>query len=172
MIDDHVFLHQPDKITIADSARIDWNVRINGGEGCVIGEHVHVATGCVINAGNGYVEMQEGSGCSNNVVIAAGAPDLRFAHISAADDPANVHPLRKRTVIGKHVVIFANATICPGVTIGDYAVIGAGAVVTKDVPERAIVMGCPARIVGVRAQRAKDLSFTSVYYDKAELVTA
>lgn len=148
MIDDHVYLHQPERITIAPSARIDWNVRINGGDGCVIGEHVHIATGSVINAGNGYVEMGEGSGCSNNVVIAAGMPDLAYAYISAADEPENVHPLRMRTIIGKHVVIFANATILPGVTIGDYAVIGAGAVVTKDVPGGETWAGVPAQKIG------------------------
>lgn len=156
MIDEHVYLHQPDKITIAPTARIDWNVRINGGEGCVIGEHVHIATGCVINAGNGYVEMGEGSGCSNGVVIAAGMPDLAFPFISAADMPENQHPLRLKTVIGKHVVIFANATILPGVTIGDFAVIAAGAVVTRDVPAGEVWAGTPARKIRGRGMKIDD----------------
>lgn len=155
MIDQHVYLHQPERITIAASARIDWNVRINGGNGCVIGEHVHIATGCVINAGNGYVEMGDGSGCSNNVVICGGMPDLNYPHISAADVLENQHPLRMRTVIGKHVVIFANATVLPGVSIGDYAVIAAGAVVTKDVPKGEIWAGCPAKRIGERQFIAK-----------------
>lgn len=163
MIENHVYLHQSERITIANTARIDWNVRINGGLGCVIGEHVHIATGCVINAGNGYVEMQEGSGCSNNVVIAAGMPDLSYLHISAADIPADQHPLRMKTVIGRHVVIFANATICPGVTIGKGAVIGAGAVVTKDVPPWAVMMGVPARQVGVRRIEPSGMTY-KIYY--------
>lgn len=145
MIDEHVYLHQPERITIAPTARVDWNVRINGGEGCVIGEHVHIATGCVINAGSGYVEMQEGSGCSNNVVIASGHPDLGYLHISAADLPEHQHPVRLRTIIGKHVVIFPNAVIYPGVTIGMCSVIGAGSVVTKDVAPFTVVGGVPAR---------------------------
>lgn len=157
LIDDHVFLHQPDKITIAPTARIDWNVRINGGDGCVIGEHVHVASGSVINAGGGYVEMQEGSGCSNNVVIAAGMPDIDYMYISAADPPDYQHPLRMRTVIGRRVVIFANATICPGVTIGEYSVIAAGAVVTKDVPSFEVWGGVPAKRLGSRADFAPSL---------------
>lgn len=150
MIDEHVYLHQPERITIAPTARIDWNVRINGGDGCVIGEHVHIATGCVINAGNGYVEMQEGSGCSNNVVIAAGMPDLDYLHISAADPKPHQHPLHMRTVIGKHVVIFAGAVVLPGVTIGDGAVIGAGAVVTKNVPAWEVWASVPARKINDR----------------------
>lgn len=152
MIDSNVYLHQPEKITIAPTARIDWNVRINGGDGCVIGEHVHIATGCVINAGNGYVEMGEGSGCSNNVVIAAGMPDLAFMHISAADEAQHQHPIRKRTIVGAHVVIFANATICPGVIIGNGAVIGAGAVVTKSVPAWEVWAGVPARKIATRGE--------------------
>ena len=49
--------------------------------------------------------------------------------------------------IGRHVWIGANATVLPGVTIGDGAIIAAGAVVTRDVPENAIVGGVPARIM-------------------------
>jgi galactoside O-acetyltransferase len=152
MIDANVYLHQPERITIARTARIDWNVRINGGLGVRIGEHVHIATGSVINAGNGYVEMQEGSGCSNNVVIAAGMPDLAFIYISAAEFPEFQHPIRMKTMIGKYVVIFAGAVICPGVTIGDGAVIGAGAVVTKDIPGWEVWAGNPARKLSTRGE--------------------
>lgn len=169
-IDEHVYLHQPERIAIADTARIDWNVRINGGQGVNIGPHVHIATGCVINAGNGYVEMGEGSGCSNNVVIAAGMPDLAFAHISAADEPEHQHPLRSYTRIGKHVVIFANATICPGVTIGDYSVIGAGAVVTRDVPPWTVWMGVPAKMAGKRGVMANGKLSVSYFGKGAEPV--
>ena len=52
--------------------------------------------------------------------------------------------------IGNHVFIGANTTILPGVTIGDYAVIGAGSIVTHDVPARTVVAGVPAKgICGV-----------------------
>lgn len=52
--------------------------------------------------------------------------------------------------IGDHIFIGANATILPGVTIGDYAVIGAGSIVTHDVPARTVVAGVPAKeICGV-----------------------
>lgn len=52
-----------------------------------------------------------------------------------------------RIRIGNHVFIGANATILPGVAIGDYAVIGAGSVVTHDVPPRTVVAGVPARAI-------------------------
>lgn len=65
----------------------------------------------------------------------------------------NTHVLlkSKKNLIGPHIGKFAkigaNATILPGVRIEAYALIGAGAVVTKDVPEGAVVIGNPARII-------------------------
>lgn len=148
-----IFL-QPERISIGAHSRIDGLCKLQGGEGLTIGKHVHIASHCTINAGGGTVEFGDHSGCSNGVVIAAGHPDLSYEHISAADFSHDQHPIRGKTIIGHHVVIFANATILPGVTIGDYAVIGAGAVVTKDVPPFAVAMGVPARVVGRRVKRA------------------
>lgn len=47
--------------------------------------------------------------------------------------------------IGKHVWIGSNATVCPGVTIGDGTAVAAGAVITKDIPANAVVGGVPAK---------------------------
>jgi acetyltransferase-like isoleucine patch superfamily enzyme len=54
----------------------------------------------------------------------------------------------KKTLIKKGSSIGANATILPGISIGAHAMIGAGSIITKDVPEHALVYGCPARIQG------------------------
>lgn len=159
-----IFL-RPDKIKIGNHSRIDAFVKIEGGNGVFIGEHVHIASFSHINAGGGVVEFGDHSTCSSHVVIAAGMPDLSFPNISAADLPEHQHPLRMRTIIGRHVVIFANATVLPGVTIGDYSVIGAGAVVTKDVPAWSIAYGNPARVVGVRSQN-EDGQFEIAYFPK------
>jgi acetyltransferase-like isoleucine patch superfamily enzyme len=145
-----IFL-QPERIRIGMHSRIDGMVKLQGGEGLIIGNHVHVASLSVINTGGGTVVFGDHSGCSNGVVICGGMPDLDHMYISAADPERFQRPLRLRAVIGKHVVIFANATICPGVTIGDYAVIAAGAVVTKDVPMGEIWAGVPAKKIGVRS---------------------
>ncbi|EKO3844298.1 N-acetyltransferase [Vibrio harveyi] len=53
-----------------------------------------------------------------------------------------------RTLVQRGASIGANATILPGITIGERSMVGAGAVVTKDVPSKAIVMGNPAKVVG------------------------
>ena len=60
-----------------------------------------------------------------------------------------------RTVVKRGASIGANATLLPGLTIGEGAMIGAGAVVTRDVPPRAVVVGNPARIVGDTSSRAE-----------------
>ena len=52
------------------------------------------------------------------------------------------------TLVRRGASIGSNATILPGITIGEYALVGAGSVVTRDVPDCAIVVGVPARIVG------------------------
>jgi len=59
------------------------------------------------------------------------------------------------TLVKKGASIGANATIICGVTIGENALIGAGAVVTKDVPANAVVAGCPAKIIGKRDSTGK-----------------
>ena len=58
---------------------------------------------------------------------------------------ADMHPAP--IVIGRNVWIGSNATVLPGVTIGDDAVVAAASVVTKDVPEKSVVVGSPARVV-------------------------
>jgi acetyltransferase-like isoleucine patch superfamily enzyme len=58
-----------------------------------------------------------------------------------------VRNLRATTRIGTHCFIGANALILPGVTVGDHAIVAAGAVVTKDVPSYSIVAGNPAKVI-------------------------
>ena len=82
------------------------------------------------------------------------APDCHFI---TADHPRDPVERRSRSrvrglpiTIGKDCWIGANATILPGVTIGDRSIIGAGAVVTKDVPPDSVYVGNPARPIGNR----------------------
>lgn len=151
VLDPHlsIFL-KPKMISIGAHSRIDGLVKIEGGNGVAIGEHVHIASFSHINAGGGEVVFGDHSGCSSHVVICGGRPDIGYLHICAADPMHLQHPIRMRTVIGRYVLIFAGAIICPGVTIGDGAIIAAGAVVAKDVPAMECWAGVPAKKIGER----------------------
>jgi UDP-2-acetamido-3-amino-2,3-dideoxy-glucuronate N-acetyltransferase len=115
------------------------------GERCNLGQNVVVSPGCVI--GNG-VKIQ------NNVSVYTGVtleddvfcgPSMVFTNvINPRSHVERKHEYRP-TVVRRGASIGANATIVCGVTLGRYCFVGAGAVVTRDVPDHALVVGNPAR---------------------------
>ena len=111
-----------------------------GGKHCYFGEWVYANFNLtVVDDGNVYVGDKTMFG-PNVCIATANHPiqkDLREKMLQYNKD---VH-------IGRCVWIGANTVICPGVTIGDYSVIGAGSVVTKDVPEGVVAFGNPCRVV-------------------------
>jgi UDP-2-acetamido-3-amino-2,3-dideoxy-glucuronate N-acetyltransferase len=129
------------------------------GKNCNIGQNVVIFPGVLI--GNG-VKIQ------NNVSVYTGVtleddvfcgPSMVFTNVL---NPRSHIPRKdefKNTLVRKGATIGANATIVCGVTIDSYAFVGAGAVVTKDVPAHALVVGNPARIVGWVCQCGEKLNF-------------
>jgi UDP-2-acetamido-3-amino-2,3-dideoxy-glucuronate N-acetyltransferase len=118
------------------------------GERCVIGQNVNVDGGTII--GNN-VKIQ------NNVSVYTGAvveddvflgPSCVLTNVSNPRSQVNRHSLYETTHLKRGCTIGANATIVCGVTVGRYAFIGAGSVVTKNVPDFALVVGNPARQAG------------------------
>lgn len=108
------------------------------------GQNIKLGRGVFINSGccfqdQGGIEIGDNTLIGQQVVIAT------LNHDFDPEKRANMFP--KSVKIGKRVWIGAHATICPGVTIGDNSIIGAGAVVTKDVPANTIAMGIPAKVV-------------------------
>lgn len=91
--------------------------------------------------GSGRYTIGDGALIGHNVVLATINHDL-----APSENRKNHYAPIK---IGSHVWIGSNATVLPGVTVGDWAVIAAGAVVTKDVPAMAVVGGVPAKILKV-----------------------
>lgn len=108
------------------------------GKNITFGKDVFINSGCHFQD-QGGITVGDGSLIGHNVVLATINHDL---------EPKNNRKNHYAPInIGKKVWIGSNATILAGVTIGDWAVIGAGAVVTKDVPAGAVVGGVPAKII-------------------------
>ncbi|MEM7678603.1 MAG: acyltransferase [Myxococcota bacterium] len=120
------FLHGP--IELADDVSINANVVMDGG-----------AAGIRVGAGTR---------------IAAGASLYAFDHGIAPDRPIREQPVRSVGIdIGADVWLGARVGVTDGVRIGSHAVVAMGAVVTRDVPEYAIVAGVPAKVIGDRRSR-------------------
>ena len=110
---------------------------------CDFGNRVKFGKGVFINhsailSASGGIEFEDG------VMI---APGVRIATIN--HDTNNRHTIYTygKVTIKKNAWLGMNVTICPGITVGKYAVVGAGAVVTKDVPDYAVVGGVPAKVI-------------------------
>jgi len=133
------------------------------GERCVIGQNVNIDGGTLI--GNN-VKIQ------NNVSIYTGAvieddvflgPSCVLTNVTNPRSQVNRHALYETTCLKRGCTIGANATIVCGVTIGRYAFVGAGAVVTKDVPDFALVVGNPARQAGWMSRHGHRLDSPDLY---------
>lgn len=130
-------------VTIKDGTIIEgYGVMRNLGEGLRIGNNVGISQDFFI-AVRGNVTI------GNDTIIGPGVSVFSENHVSTDINIPIVSQGEKRAdvVIGNGVWIGTKATILCGVTIGDGAIVGAGAVVTKDVPPYAIVGGVPARFI-------------------------
>lgn len=110
------------------------------GKNITIGKNVFINSGCHFQD-QGGIEIGDGCLIGHNVVLATINHDLypennRINHYA---------PIK----LGKSVWVGSNSTILPGVTVGDWAVVAAGAVVTRDVPPLTIVGGVPAKVIRV-----------------------
>lgn len=108
------------------------------GKNITLGKDVFINSGCCFQD-QGGIEIGDGSLIGQQVVIAT------LNHGLSPKDRQSMLPAK--VVIGKNVWVGAHATILPGVTVGDNSVIGAGAVVNKDVPANSIAVGVPAKII-------------------------
>lgn len=153
------------KYSVHESSYIDDNVEIGEGtriwhfchiqsgarigDGCSLGQNVNISRNVII--GNGVkiqnnVSVYEGVEIEDNVFC---GPSCVFTNdlTPRAQFPKGSGNYKK-TLVKKAASIGANATIVCGITVGEYAMVAAGAVVTKDVPNYALVMGIPAAMAG------------------------
>jgi UDP-2-acetamido-3-amino-2,3-dideoxy-glucuronate N-acetyltransferase len=157
VVDDHVEIGDGTKTW--HFSHVQSGSRI--GKSCVLGQNVNIANNVTI--GN-FVKIQ------NNVSVYEGVtledfvfcgPSMVFTNIT---DPRSKYPqagskFYKKTLVKEGASLGANCTILCGLTIGRFAFVGAGAVVTKNVPDYALVVGNPATIVGWMSEAGRKLVF-------------
>ena len=160
-----------------DTAVIDEKISIGNGtkiwhfshiqSGAVIGENCSL--GQNVNVGNN-VKIGNSVKIQNNVSVYEGVeledyvfcgPSMVFTNIlfPRCEFSQRGSEFYDKTLVKKSASIGANATIVCGNTIGQYAMIGAGAVITKDVPDFALILGNPGKIVGWVDKKGNRLEF-------------
>lgn len=145
-----VIILKPERVTIGTGARVDSFVKIEGGQGVTIGDYTHVASFVHLNVGGGKLVIGAHVGIASGARIGSGG-NLPAGVSMSASSPAGLQVVeRKTTTIGDYAAVLMNAVVLGGVTLGEGAVVAAGAVATKDIPPWEIWAGVPARKIGVR----------------------
>ena len=129
------------------------------GDKCNIGQNVVVSPGVVLGKNvkiQNNVSIYTGVICEDDVFL---GPSMVFTNVTNPRSGVNRRGEYAQTIVKKGVSIGANATIVCGHDIGEYAFIGAGAVVTKTVPAYALVVGNPARQIGWMSEFGHRLNF-------------
>jgi UDP-2-acetamido-3-amino-2,3-dideoxy-glucuronate N-acetyltransferase len=148
--------------------------RASIGSRCTIGQNVFIASG--VRIGNNVkiqnnVSVYEGVELEDDVFC---GPSMVFTNVNTprSSFPRNKSEEYARTLVKRGASIGANATIVCGHTIGEFAFVGAGAVVTRDVPARSLVFGNPARVQGYACECGEILRFDSESVRCATCATA
>jgi UDP-2-acetamido-3-amino-2,3-dideoxy-glucuronate N-acetyltransferase len=118
------------------------------GKGCNFGQNVHIAGGVIIGDNvkvQNNVSIYTGTTIEDDVFL---GPSCVLTNVTNPRSQVNRHSLYEKILIRRGATIGANATIVCGITIGRYAFISAGAVVTKSVPDYGLIIGVPGRQKG------------------------
>lgn len=131
------------------------------GENCNIGQNVVISPEVVLGKNvkvQNNVSIYTGVICEDDVFL---GPSMVFTNVINPRSAVNRKNQYAKTIVKRGASIGANATIVCGHDIGRYAFIGAGAVVTKHVPDYALVVGNPARQTGWMSEYGQKLTFSS-----------
>lgn len=141
---ENVIIQQPEGVSIGDNVLFYCGVYVHGGTGdIIIGSNTHFAPHCVL-----YGPLEVGNNC-------AVAAHVVFASVGHSKEPVDVPfvelpVVARKIVVEDNVWIGANAVIIQGVRIGTGSIIGACAVVTRDVEPYSVMGGVPARLIRKR----------------------
>ena len=138
--------------TVGDDTRIWHFTHVSGGARigarCVLGQNVFIADGVILGDDvrvQNNVSLYEGVTVEDAVFL---GPSAVFTNVvNPRSEVPRMHEVRA-TRVGRGATVGANATVLCGHVVGRYAMVGAGAVVTRDVPPHALVVGVPARVIG------------------------
>ena len=128
---EELFQRKLEEVTILAPFFCDMGIRVSVGRKVFINENVQLISG-------GGIEIRDG------VLI---APRVCIATVNHDELDRHRFFTYRRVVLGKNAWICTNATICPGVTVGENSIVAAGSVVTRDVPDHVVVGGNPAKII-------------------------
>jgi UDP-2-acetamido-3-amino-2,3-dideoxy-glucuronate N-acetyltransferase len=129
------------------------------GENCNIGQNVVISPGVVLGVNvkiQNNVSVYTGVICEDHVFL---GPSMVFTNVINPRSAINRRGEYSRTLVKKGASIGANATVVCGNNIGSFALVGAGAVITKDVADYALVVGNPAKQIGWVSEYGHRLNF-------------
>ena len=155
-MEDSVFVHE--SAYVDEGAHVGAGTRIwhfshiqsgaHVGSNCVLGQNVNVAAGAIVGDDckiQNNVSVYTGVRCEDDVFL---GPSMVFTNVINPRAAVSRKDEYRPTILKRGVSVGANATIVCGHTLGEYCLIGAGSVVTKDVPAYALMVGNPARQIG------------------------
>ena len=138
------------RFSLGPYSQIDDFVFLYIGEECRIGRNVHIASFCSIIGGGRFI-MEDFSGLSAGCRIITGSDDFTGPALTNPTVPAAFTNVTRGTVtLQRHAVLGTNVVVFPGVTIGEGAAVGAGAIVRKDLAPWTIYAGTNPKPVGKR----------------------
>ncbi len=148
-----VEVRSPDRLVLGSDIFIDGGVLLHCGgmEWCPDSGGITIGSGTFIGSnavlyGAGGIEIGEAVGIGAGAVITSHQQTFDRADVNFQHQPMRF----ARVVVGRDVMIAVNATVLPGVRLGEGSIVGAGAVVTRDVPPRVVVAGVPAQVIRER----------------------
>ncbi len=154
-VDDNVAIGNQTKIWHFSHILSGSNIGANCsfGQNCVVGPKVTIGSGVKVQ---NNVSIYEGVEIEDDVFL---GPSMVFTNVTNPRAFIVRRDEFKKTLLKKGCSVGANATIVCGVTIGEYALIGSGAVVNKDVPSYALMVGVPAKQIGWVSRAGNTLKF-------------